>query len=489
MLVITTNQNDFEVDIYSLAKAFYPAEEVKVYLGNEAGREESSSSSGLPDINIHFLDSRILLTIHDHESDKTLSATAIDINISKSRFEVKNALKQLLYCGLSNHTGLTLPWGALTGVRPVKIPMKLLEEKYGRDEIIQHMQDVYFCSEEKSHLALGIAEKEREVLAGHDLCDSYSLYVAIPFCPTTCLYCSFTSYPIIKYKDMVDIYLEALFKEIDFIADLYKEKKILTIYIGGGTPTTLSAVTLEKLLDKINDSFDTSHIKEYTIEAGRPDSLDFEKLAVMMKYYVNRISINPQSMNDGTLKIIGRNHTVKQIYETFDLAREIGFDNINMDIILGLPGETIKEVQKTLKAISEMNPDSLTVHSLSVKRAAKLTEWVNENGLESLTNTEEMMKAASACANEMGMSPYYLYRQKNIAGNFENVGYATPGKEGLYNILMMEDIQNIASLGAGSISKRVYPDGNVKRCDNLKEVDQYISRVDEMMERKKGLLA
>ena len=488
MIVITTNQNDFEVDIYSLAKAFFPAEEVKVYLGDEAGKEEFSSSPGLPDINIHFLDTRILLTIHDHVSDQNLNATAIEIGSSKSRLEVKNALKQLLYCGLSNHTGFSLPWGALTGVRPVKIPMKLLEEKYGLDDIIDHMKNTYLCSEEKARLALGIAEKEREVLNGLDLSESYSLYIAIPFCPTTCLYCSFTSYPIIKYKDMVEIYLEALFKEIDFIADYYREKKLLTVYIGGGTPTTLSAATLEKLLDKIGRSFDLSHLKEYTIEAGRPDSLDVEKLTVMKKYYVNRISINPQSMNDETLKTIGRNHTVSQVYETFSLAREIGFDNINMDIILGLPGESINEVQKTLTAISEMKPESLTVHSLSVKRAAKLTDWVNEHGLESLKNTEEMMKAASICANELGMFPYYLYRQKNIAGNFENVGYAVPGKEGLYNILMMEDIQTIVALGAGSISKQIYPDGNVKRCDNLKEVDQYITRINEMLKRKRKLL-
>jgi len=492
MLVITTNQNDFETDIYSLVKAFYPAEEVKIYLGEEAGREETSSQAGLPDINIHFLDNRILLMIYSGESEPM--AAGIDIDKTESRLEVKNALKQLLYCCLSDHTNISLPWGALTGIRPVKIPMNLLTLGWAEEEIIRHMFDVYFCSAQKAHLALDIAKKERAVLAGIDLHDSYSLYISVPFCPTTCLYCSFTSYPITKFKDMADAYLLALYKEIDFIADLYQSKRLLTIYIGGGTPTTLTASALEALLKKITASFNLNHLQEFTVEAGRPDSFDREKLVIMKKYHVNRISINPQSMNEKTLKLIGRNHTVQQVYDAFQLARELGFTNINMDIILGLPNETIVEVKKTLDKISELQPDSLTVHSLAIKRAAKLTEWVNDNGITTLNNTAEIMQAATECALALGMSPYYLYRQKNIAGNLENVGYAQTGKEGLYNILMMEEVQTIAALGAGSISKRVYEAGhanygNIKRSDNLKEVDQYINRIDEMIEKRRDFLS
>ena len=515
MLVVTTNQNDFETDIYSLVKAFYPAAEVKVYLGDDAGFEEVSSDPGLPDININFLVNRILLMIYANEIEayedideeiseeerirreiinsnrasagSNLNVAGIDINEEMSRLEVKNALKQLLYCCLANHTKTVLPWGALTGIRPVKIPMNLLNLGNRQDEIITHMQEVYFCSEEKARLALLIALKEREILSTVDLNNSYSLYIDIPFCPTTCLYCSFTSYPIAKYKDIVAAYLEALFKEMDFIADLLKEKRLITIYIGGGTPTTLSAEELELLLKKITDSFRFDHLQEFTVEAGRPDSISREKLSVLKKYRVGRISINPQSMNEETLRAIGRDHTVSQVHEAFHLARELGFTNINMDIILGLPNETVADVKNTMQAIAELKPDSLTIHSLAVKRAAKLTEWVNENGLETMKNTDETMQAAAECATGMGMSPYYLYRQKNMAGNLENVGYATETHHGLYNILMMEDIHTIVALGAGGITKRIR-DGQAERCDNLKEVDQYINRVEEMITRKRGLL-
>ncbi|MCL2050800.1 MAG: coproporphyrinogen dehydrogenase HemZ [Lachnospiraceae bacterium] len=540
MLVVTTNQNDFETDIYSLVKAFYPAAEIKIYLGADAGKEEISSAPGFPDINIYFNGinpasyDRILIMLYS--SENAPEVTGIDIGEAQNRLEIKNALKQLLYCCLSSHTKITLPWGALTGIRPVKIPMDLLAKGYGEDEIIRKMFDVYFCSEEKARLALSIAKKEWEILTGIDLENSYSLYISIPFCPTTCLYCSFTSYPIEKYKDIVSKYLASLDKEIDFIAGQFGDKRLLTIYIGGGTPTTLSDDMLESLLKKLKESFDFTHLKEFTVEAGRPDSITFEKLKVMKENYVNRISINPQTMNEKTLKRIGRNHTPSQVHDAFYLARELGFTNINMDIILGLPGESIDEVNETLTAIKNFKPDSLTVHSLSVKRASKLTEWVNENGVGQLNNTIEIMKAASNCADALGMSPYYLYRQKNTAGNFENVGYAAPGFHGLYNILMMEEVQTIAALGAGSVSKRVFAENcsgkshdsenchvkshdsenchvkrcaqnchvkrcanknchvkrrtqncHVKRCGNLKEVDQYISRIEEMIERKREL--
>ena len=513
MLVVTTNQNDFETDIHSLVKAFYPAEEVKIYLGDEAGLEVVSSDPGLPDININFIDNRILmmLFLNDQEdngiSEEDLSdeekirraigesnkassniqVIGVDINETMSRLEVKNALKQLLYYCLSNHTETVLPWGALTGIRPAKIPMNLLADGYNEDEIITHMQEVYFCSKEKALLALDIAKREREILQGLDLHESYSLYIAIPFCPTTCLYCSFTSYPITRFRDVVLDYLTALFKEIDFIADLYKEKRLTTIYIGGGTPTTLTPKQLEQLLGKIKTSFDFTYLVEFTVEAGRPDSITREKLAVLKTYGADRISINPQSMNDKTLELIGRKHTVLDVSEAFKLAREMCFTNINMDLILGLPEEELADVSETMRAVSELKPDSITIHSLAIKRAAKLTEWVNENGLDSLLLTEEEMQIAADGVVKLGMHPYYLYRQKNMAGNFENVGYATPGKYGLYNILMMEEVQTIVALGAGSVSKRLYADGNVRRCDNVKEVDQYIDRISEMIERKREL--
>ena len=226
---------------------------------------------------------------------------------------------------------------------------------------------------------------------------------------------------------------------------------------------------------------------EFTVEAGRADSITREKLEVLYKHGVQRISVNPQTMKDDTLKLIGRRHTVEQAKEAFQLAREVGFTNINMDLILGLPNETVEDVEETIRQVCELKPDSLTVHSLAVKRASKLGAWIEKNDISMLKNTDETMEVARKGALSMDMKPYYLYRQKNMAGNFENVGYATEGKYGIYNILIMEEKQTIVALGAGTISKRVYPDGRIERCDNVKDVAQYIERIEEMIERKKEL--
>ena len=491
MLVVTSDVNDFEYDIHSLVRAFYPGEEVRVLVGERDGHEMISSDPGLPDIDISLFGDRLLLLL---SAEDVFLPFGTDVNAGMDRRERKNVLKQLLYHALATHTGITLPWGALTGIRPVKIPMTLLEQGFDDDEIISHMAEVYFCGEKKARLALEIAKRERAILSASDYRDAYSLYVAIPFCPTTCLYCSFSSYPLAKWRPHVDAYLDALFREIDCVADLCRGKKLSTVYIGGGTPTTLTAGQLERLLGKISDTFDLGGLREYTVEAGRADSIidggapGGEKLAVLRKHGVSRISINPQSMNEKTLALIGRRHSAADVVTAFHLAREIGFDNINMDMIIGLPDEGAAEVAATVAQIAALAPDSLTVHSLAVKRAAKLTEWVNEHGLAAITGSDETMQIAADGAAAMAMRPYYLYRQKNIAGNLENVGYATPGHEGLYNILMMEEVQDIVAVGAGAITKRLYPDGRIERRDNVKEPDQYVARVEEMIERKRQLL-
>lgn len=284
-------------------------------------------------------------------------------------------------------------------------------------------------------------------------------------------------------------YLEAVFKEIDFVSEAYKDKILDTVYIGGGTPTTLEADELDQLIAKVKSTFNFESVKEFTVEAGRADSITYEKLMVLKKHNVSRISINPQTMKDETLKIIGRRHTVNDVIEAFHMARQIGFDNINMDIILGLPGEMEEDVAYTVSEIEKLKPDSLTVHSLAIKRASRLHSWITENGIETLNNTDKTMEIAAKAAENMGMKPYYLYRQKNMSGNFENVGYATKGKEGIYNILIMEEKQTIVALGAGSITKVVLPDGRIERCDNVKDVGLYIEKIDEMIERKKSLFA
>lgn len=367
--------------------------------------------------------------------------------------------------------------------------MGMLEDGQEQAEIIDFLEREHYVSYEKAKLSLDIAEREKRLLDTLHYENGYSLYIGIPFCPTTCLYCSFTSYPICSWKNKIDQYLEAVFKEIDYVSEAYKDKILDTVYIGGGTPTTLEADELDRLITKVKSTFNFENVKEFTVEAGRADSITYDKLMVLKKHDVSRISINPQTMKDETLKIIGRRHTVDEVIKAFEMARQIGFDNINMDIILGLPGEMEEDVAYTVDEIKKLNPDSLTVHSLAIKRASRLQAWITENGIATLNNTDRTMEIAAKAADDMNMKPYYLYRQKNMSGNFENVGYATEGKEGIYNILIMEEKQTIVALGAGSITKVVLPDGRIERCDNVKDVGLYIEKIDEMIERKKSLFA
>ena len=292
-----------------------------------------------------------------------------------------------------------------------------------------------------------------------------------------------------RFGDRVDAYLDSIEKEIDYVAEAFKDKKLNTIYIGGGTPTTLEPEQLERLLSKIENSFNLSFLQEWTVEAGRPDSITREKLKAIKSHPVTRISINPQTMKDETLELIGRRHTVLQVKDAFLLAREEGFDNINMDIIVGLPQETKEDVENTLEEIKKLGPDNLTVHSLAIKRAARLNTQKEEYAGMKSVNSESTMELTQDAAEEMGMKPYYLYRQKNMTGNMENVGYAKPGKEGIYNILIMEEMQTIVALGAGAITKAVYPNGRIERCENVKDIKTYLEKTDEMIERKKRLFA
>ena len=266
-----------------------------------------------------------------------------------------------------------------------------------------------------------------------------------------------------------------------------KGRKLDTVYIGGGTPTTLEPEQLKRLLDALTVHFDCRNLAEFTIEAGRPDSITKEKLQMIRKYPVTRISVNPQTMNQETLDIIGRRHTVEETKNAFALARECGFDNINMDLIVGLPGEDREKVAHTLEEVRALAPDSLTVHSLAVKRAARLNMFKDQYQEMTFENNQEIMDLTMKTAYEMGMSPYYLYRQKNMKGNFENVGYAEVDKAGIYNILIMEEKQPIIALGAGGSSKLVFDHGKrIERVENVKDVSNYITRVDEMIERKRA---
>lgn len=404
---------------------------------------------------------------------------------------LKKELKKQIYRVMHELTKAELPWGALTGIRPTKLIVTMIEAApdVTDEEITSFLKENYYVTDEKAALGIQIARREIKLLEKIDYEEGYSLYIGIPFCPTTCLYCSFTSYPIGAYTKKADDYVTALLKEISYASARFADRKLNSIYIGGGTPTTLEPEQLDRLLHAVRDSFDFSHNQEFTVEAGRPDSITPEKLAVLLKHGVTRISINPQTMNQKTLDLIGRYHTVEQVKETFQLARKMEFDNINMDFIVGLPGETMEDIRFSMEEVQKLNPDSLTIHSLAIKRAARLNIMREQYKDFTIENNEQIMELCAAAAENMGMTPYYMYRQKNIAGNMENVGYARTGRAGIYNILIMEEKQTIVALGAGSVTKRIYPDGRIERCANVKDVGQYIDRIDEMIERKENLFA
>ncbi len=488
MLVVYIDTARLDYDIHSLTKSFFSEDSVRI-LSPESKEETMAELREQAKISLFLQDEKphILVGEKRFEFGEKLPKAVVNEGAHIDG-TYKNKLKSFYYQVMTEVTGKELPWGNLIGIRPTKLPMNMLGEGKSEEEIASFLKTEHFVSEEKVKLSIEIAKREKALLSPLHIEDGYSLYIGIPFCPTTCLYCSFTSYPICVYKNQVERYIDCVMKEMDFVAEAYRDKYLDSVYIGGGTPTTLEAEQLDRLISAIEEHFDLSHILEFTVEAGRADSITEAKLRVLKKHSVSRISVNPQTMKDETLRLIGRQHTVEQVRKAFALAREVGFDNINMDIILGLPGEDAEDVRETISEITKLYPDSLTVHSLAIKRASRLNRWIEENGISHLNNTDETMDIAAAGARNMDLLPYYLYRQKNMSGNFENVGYAREGKFGIYNILIMEEMQTIMALGAGSISKRVFPDGRIERADNVKDVGIYMDKIDEMIERKRKLI-
>ena len=476
MIRIICREETYVYNAYHIGKAFYPSEEV------QASVEEKASHY----VTLYLPSGQVL---------------ELDEEEGKDRKRRKHLLDQKLYHTLSEETRRELPWGILTGVRPTKIAMGKLEEGMDREAFLAWFAREYLVSGPKARLSWEIVEKEKSLLDRLDYQEGYSLYVGIPFCPSVCAYCSFSSGSLSQWGDHVEPYLEALHKELEFIGSVSGGKKLNTIYFGGGTPTSLNEDQLERLLSWIDEIFSRDHLLEYTVEAGRPDSITREKLAVIQRHGVTRISINPQSMQQKTLDRIGRRHRVEEILSAYHMAREEGFDNINMDVIAGLPGERLADMEDTLAKLEALGPDSLTVHSLAVKRSAKMGQAGYVPGRESQDAGPEeisaMLEAAEKSAGRMGMTPYYLYRQKNIAGNFENTGYAKVDKAGIYNILIMEEKQTILAAGAGASTKILLRDpirkeggkeANLVRAENVKNINDYIARIDEMIERKEKWL-
>ncbi len=486
MILLVQNNTEYENDLRAMISAFFPVEKIRSATPAEVSEFSRTMFGEFTFVFTALFDESSTRLRIEEKGYVKYSAYAYGNFRDRKRY--RNRLKKASYRLLSEYTGRELPWGSLTGMRPTKIATKGIEKDKTRSDIIDYYQVTYDTSLEKSELATDVAFLEKDIISSVDPVTDYCLYVGIPFCPTRCLYCSFAAYPIMEYESKVGAYIDALRKELPFISYLNRDRHLVAVYIGGGTPTSLSAADLAKVMECVKDSFDLSYLREYTVEAGRPDSITKEKLEVMKRFGCTRISINPQTMNERTLRTIGRAHTPSDVKRAMNDARKLGFKNINMDIIAGLPNEEVEDMDYTLDEIERLAPESLTVHSLAIKRAANLNQEYVFYKSKINHNTDKMISIATKKAREMGMNPYYLYRQKNIAGNLENTGYAKKGYECIYNVLIMEEKLDTFAAGAGSVTRLLsLENGEVVRVDrveNVKNVDEYINRLDEMLERK-----
>lgn len=449
------------------------------------------------------LDDGMTLSVAHTESDSFVSTVVFDRNgetfsythttpyidgdeIVRKRYAKRNIKVAIFRCLRSAYPDRLIPWGSLTGIRPTRLLAELARTE-GEEEAERMMREEFDVSPEKIALAKEINEVLLPVFASAKSSD-IGVYIGVPFCRTRCLYCSFASEIRTKKTDM-EAYLNALFKDIALGSSMVKELGLTprSFYFGGGTPTVLTADELDRLLDALAASYEMTG-KEFTVEAGRPDTITKDKLKVLKAHGVTRISVNPQTMCNQTLRLVGRDHSAADIIDCFMTARELGFDSINMDLIAGLPNETEKDMEHSLEEIARLYPDCLTVHTLAIKRASRLKEHMNEYVLPDVETVERMVRLGRECAAGMGMKPYYMYRQKYMAGNLENVGYSKEGHICVYNIDMMEDRMSILAHGAGAMTKRVWQDGGrIERVPNPKDITTYIEKLPQVDAERKRL--
>lgn len=422
-----------------------------------------------------------------HEIEQP-SPTGTPVELRRAR---KRQVKMALYELLKEMTGMQLPWGALTGIRPTRLLYEALDAGLDMDAARARVMREFDVSADRAELLCEIAEMQRGVRTPEE--GSFDLYIGIPFCKTRCSYCSFSSGEIGRNKKLVAPYTEALLREIELSARLMREAglHVRAAYVGGGTPTAIPCEDLTRILAAAREAFPGA--VEWTVEAGRPDTIDREKLEMLRRMEIGRISVNPQTFCDETLARIGRSHSGEDTIRAYELARELGFDDINMDLIAALPGETPEIFAATLEKVISLAPESVTVHSLAIKRSSKLHEQLHVSGAGhtqvSAAGAAEMIAHARSRLTRAGWRPYYLYRQKYMAGNLENVGYARPGKACLYNIGNMEETASVLALGAGAISKWLFArDLRIERAANVKNIEEYTRRVEEMVQRKRDLI-
>ncbi len=435
-------------------------------------------------IKIFLKPEEYVLCEEDEVLEEVLDEECITLTINEDCKEDKNLIKREIYLKLSELTDQRPAWGILTGVRPVKLTGELVEKHGSIEQVAKLLKDFYLLNDEKTNLLINTYNYQQEIL-GKAKDSSVGVYIGIPFCPTRCLYCSFTSNQ--KGPEEIERYLDSLLKEIEYAGNAMKESGMYaeSIYIGGGTPTTLDAKQLDILILKVKECFDLTKCIEFTVEAGRPDTITEDKLKVIAGHNIGRISINPQTMKDETLKLIGRLHTVDDIREGFKIANKAGDFIVNADLIAGLPGETPEDFKNTLEEVISLGPANITVHTLAVKRASRLIEADESYHYKQAKVVEDMLAIAKEMLAKEGYRPYYLYRQKHMAGAQENVGYCKGDTPCIYNIRIMEEKQSILALGAGGISKKFYPEENrLERVPNVSNYEIYIERLHEMIERK-----
>lgn len=440
-----------------------------------------------------------VLTQIKSDTDKTCLKTAVSADgryIEKQREtasdvdkrEYELIMAQLLYLCLCELTGFQVEWGILTGVRPARLLSNICGEM-GKQKGLEFFKTQLFVSDAKAKLCQTCLEHEQEIIS-RSRSNSFSLYISIPFCPSRCSYCSFVSHSVAAAKKLIPEYVELLCEEIRQTAAIAYDcgLQLQTVYIGGGTPTILEADQLERIMKEIAYNFDLSRVEEYTVEAGRPDTITDKKLIVIRENAATRISINPQTMNDRVLKAIGRGHNSEQTQQAFKMARDLGFNNINMDLIAGLSTDTYESFKGSVDKLIELQPESITVHTLSLKRASNLMKQALFYGIEQGATAAKMQEYSRIRLSEAGLVPYYMYRQGKTVGNLENVGYARPGFEGIYNVYIMDETHTILACGASAVTKLRQPNGDkIERIFNYKYPYEYISGFDEMIRRKKKI--
>ena len=466
--------NRFWFELENLTRLFFPNEKINVY---------KEFSEVKPPYIFSELSDKITVRVQINDFS---AGDEAQIQNDDTLDELSTV--SLLYKMLRDYTQISQPWGLLTGVRPVKLLRKISEES-GMDAAVSRFKNEFFVSEQKAELARITEQNERKILSLSKP-ESFSLYVGIPFCPSRCSYCSFVMASIERAKKLIDPYVDLLCEELKATAKAAKDLglRLESVYFGGGTPTTLSAEQLNRVLSVVNSEFDMTTCREFTVEAGRPDTITRDKLISLKENNVSRISINPQSVNDEVLKVIGRKHTAEEFYQAFDLARKCGFDNINTDLIAGLPSDTVESFQNSLDSMIDLNAECITVHTLCMKRASNLTQDGKIIGREESLTAKKMLEYAQNRLISGQYIPYYLYRQTRMVGNLENVGWSKRGFESLYNVYVMDETHTILACGSGGVTKLKNSETDyLKRVFNFKFPYEYIDRFDEILKRKEEI--